>query len=107
MLFGLRENLSLGSLRYLAIVTCMLFLCAYSITTSPTPLSCFIIYIYRVSLAELRSENPLLAQRLRHDPLRHLRALEAACHAIAAEERPGYDKDSEYRYFARANFVAD
>jgi len=54
------------------------------------------IYIYRVSLAELRSENPLLAQRLRHDPLRHIRALEAACHALAAEERPGYDKDSEY-----------
>ena len=50
---------------------------------------------HRVSLAELRSENPVLAQRLRHDPLRHMRALEAACHAIAAEERPGYDKDSE------------
>ena len=48
-----------------------------------------------MSLAELRSENPVLAQRLRHDPLRHMRALEAACHAIAAEERPGYDKDSE------------
>lgn len=47
----------------------------------------------RISLAELRSENPNLAQRLRHDPLRHLRALEAACHAIASEERPGYDKE--------------
>jgi len=50
---------------------------------------------FRVSLSDLRSENPLLAQRLRHDPLRHLRALEAACHAIAAEERPGYDKDGK------------
>jgi len=47
----------------------------------------------RISLAELRSENPRLAQSLRHDPLRHLRALEAACHAVAAEERPGYDKE--------------
>eukprot|EP00978_Attheya_sp_CCMP212_P028745 scaffold100198_cov61-Attheya_sp.AAC.1 len=47
----------------------------------------------KVSLAELRSENPRLALRLRHDPLRHLRALEAACHAIASEERPGYDKE--------------
>jgi len=24
-----------------------------------------------------------------------MRALEAACHSIAAEERPGYDKDSK------------
>mmetsp|Transcript_24534 Transcript_24534/g.36586 ORF Transcript_24534/g.36586 Transcript_24534/m.36586 type:complete len:806 (-) Transcript_24534:167-2584(-) len=47
----------------------------------------------RISMAELRSENPRLAQRLRFDPLRHLRALEAACHAVATEERPGYDKD--------------
>jgi DNA replication licensing factor MCM3 len=32
-----------------------------------------------------------LSERLRLDPLRHLRALAAACHAIADEERPGYD----------------
>jgi hypothetical protein len=41
------------------------------------------------SLAELRSAN--LSERLRLDPLRHLRALEAACHIIADEGRPGYD----------------
>ena len=34
-----------------------------------------------------------MSQRLRMDPLRHMRALEAACHSIASEERPGYDKD--------------
>lgn len=45
----------------------------------------------RISMGDLRSENPRLAQRLRYDPLRHLRALEAACHSIASEERPGYD----------------
>lgn len=47
----------------------------------------------RISMGELRSEDPHLAQRLRLDPLRHLRALESACHAIASEERPGYDKE--------------
>ena len=41
------------------------------------------------SMAELRSAN--LSERLRMDPLRHLRALEAACHFIADEGRPGYD----------------
>ena len=41
------------------------------------------------SLSELRSAN--LSERLRLDPLRHMRAMEAACHAIANEERPGYD----------------
>lgn len=41
------------------------------------------------SMAELRSAN--LSERLRLDPLRHMRALEAACHSIANEERPGYD----------------
>lgn len=41
------------------------------------------------SMAELRSAN--LSERLRLDPLRHLRALEAACHMIADENRPGYD----------------
>ena len=69
----------------------------HSPKTLPTHLLLSYIYylLFRVSLSDLRSENPLLAQRLRHDPLRHLRALEAACHAIAAEERPGYDKDGE------------
>jgi len=47
----------------------------------------------RISMAELRSEDPQLSQRLRLDPLRHLRALEAACHSVASEERPGYDKE--------------
>jgi len=47
----------------------------------------------RISMSELRSEDITMSQRLRLDPLRHLRALEAACHSIASEERPGYDKD--------------
>lgn len=41
------------------------------------------------SMAELRSAN--LSERLRLDPLRHMRALEAACHQIVNEEHPGYD----------------
>lgn len=44
-------------------------------------------------MSELRSEDVAMSQRLRMDPLRHLRALEAACHSIASEERPGYDKN--------------
>eukprot|EP00751_Fragilariopsis_kerguelensis_P013141 CAMPEP_0170767784 /NCGR_PEP_ID=MMETSP0733-20121128/5968_1 /TAXON_ID=186038 /ORGANISM="Fragilariopsis kerguelensis, Strain L26-C5" /LENGTH=734 /DNA_ID=CAMNT_0011109015 /DNA_START=325 /DNA_END=2529 /DNA_ORIENTATION=- len=45
-------------------------------------------------MAELRSEgNGGLSQRLRRDPLPHLRALEAACHEIAMDARPGYDKN--------------
>lgn len=47
----------------------------------------------RIALSELRSENPRLEQRLREDPLRHLRALEDACHEIAKETRQGYDKN--------------
>lgn len=47
----------------------------------------------RISMGDLRSENPRLAHALRHDPLRNLRALEGACHAVASEERPGYDKE--------------
>mmetsp|Transcript_22961 Transcript_22961/g.54283 ORF Transcript_22961/g.54283 Transcript_22961/m.54283 type:complete len:794 (-) Transcript_22961:91-2472(-) len=47
-----------------------------------------------VSMAKLRSEgNGGLSQRLRRDPLPHIRALEAACHEIAMEARPGYDKN--------------
>ena len=47
-----------------------------------------------INMAELRSlENGGLSQRLRRDPLPHLRALEAACHEIAMEARPGYDKN--------------
>jgi len=47
----------------------------------------------RIGIGEIRSENHRLAQRLRFDPLRHIRAIESACHAIAAEERPEYDKN--------------
>lgn len=47
-----------------------------------------------ISMAELRSQdNGTLSQRLRGDPLPHMRALEAACHEIASENRPGYDKN--------------
>jgi len=53
----------------------------------------------RVSLGELRAEHPRLAQRLRYDPLRHLRALEAACHEVALEERPGYDKEGKFIFY--------
>jgi DNA replicative helicase MCM subunit Mcm2 (Cdc46/Mcm family) len=45
-------------------------------------------------MAEIRSEDLDLSIRLRYDPLRHLRALEAACHSIACELRPGYDKEN-------------
>lgn len=51
-----------------------------------------------ISMAELRSvDNGDLSQRLRRDPLRHLRALEAACHEIAEEVRPGYDKNGKLK----------
>lgn len=47
----------------------------------------------QINMSELRSQsNGQLSQRLRRDPLRHLRALEVACHEIAEEVRPGYDK---------------
>lgn len=47
-----------------------------------------------VNMAELRAQgNGGLSQRLRRDPLPHIRALEAACHEIAMEARPGYDKN--------------
>lgn len=45
-----------------------------------------------ISMSELRAFGQL-SSRLRSDPLRHLRALEAACHDIAQENRPGYDKN--------------
>jgi len=48
----------------------------------------------RISMSEIRSLDPELSNRLRRDPLRHLRALEAACHAIASESRAGYDKEN-------------
>jgi len=47
----------------------------------------------RVPLADLRSYDPRLSNALQRDPLRHIRALEAAAHEIALEERPGYDKN--------------
>ena len=50
-----------------------------------------------ISMAELRSEGDgQLSQNLRRDPLRHLRALEAACHQIATDDRPGYDKEGTF-----------
>lgn len=50
-----------------------------------------------VSMADLRSQdNGTLSQRLRRDPLPHMRALEAACHDIASEARPGYDKHGTF-----------
>mmetsp|Transcript_34637 Transcript_34637/g.63966 ORF Transcript_34637/g.63966 Transcript_34637/m.63966 type:complete len:814 (+) Transcript_34637:258-2699(+) len=48
----------------------------------------------RIPLADLRSHDPRLSNSLLRDPLRHIRALEAAAHEIALEERPGYDKDN-------------
>jgi hypothetical protein len=49
-----------------------------------------------ISLAELRSQGDGQMSRLmRLDPLRHLRALEAACHNVASEQRPGYDKEGK------------
>jgi hypothetical protein len=54
-----------------------------------------------INMAELRSQdNGNLSQRLRRDPLPHLRALEAACHEIASEARPGYDKHGKFRVWA-------
>ncbi|VEU33795.1 unnamed protein product [Pseudo-nitzschia multistriata] len=47
-----------------------------------------------IRMAELRSMgNGGLSQRLRTDPLPHIRALESACHEVAVEARPGYDKN--------------
>jgi DNA replication licensing factor MCM3 len=45
----------------------------------------------RVRMTDMRSFNPLLAQQLISNPLRHLRALELACHMMADESTPGYD----------------
>jgi hypothetical protein len=48
------------------------------------------------SMAELRSFNNL-SERLRMDPLRHMRALEAACRSVALEERgAGADKEGTF-----------
>jgi DNA replication licensing factor MCM3 len=47
-----------------------------------------------ISMAELRSDREL-AQGMQRDPLRNLRALETAVHALATEERPGYDKGND------------
>lgn len=46
----------------------------------------------RIPLSDLRSHDPRLSNALLRDPLRHIRALEAAAHDLALEERPGYDK---------------
>jgi len=44
-------------------------------------------------LSELRSTHSELEKQMKGDPQRHLRALESACHLVALEERPGYDKN--------------
>ena len=45
-------------------------------------------------MAELRSHGDgSLSQQMRMNPLPHIRALEQACHSIATEERPGYNKE--------------
>jgi hypothetical protein len=49
------------------------------------------------SMAELRSAN--LAERLRLDPLRHVRALEEACRSVAIEEGPRYAKSGNIFVF--------
>jgi len=46
----------------------------------------------RVPLSDLRSHDHRLSNALQRDPLRHLRALEAAAHDVALAERPGYNK---------------
>ena len=49
-----------------------------------------------ISMTELRSyEDGKLSQQMRMDPLPHIRALEQACHLVATEERPGYDKEGK------------
>lgn len=47
----------------------------------------------RIPLSELRSHDARLSNALMRDPLRHIRALEAAAHDVGLEERPGYDKN--------------
>ena len=44
------------------------------------------------TIAELRSQDATLSHQLQRDPFRHIRALESACHNVADQERPGYDK---------------
>jgi len=51
----------------------------------------------RVPLSDLRSHDPRLSNALLRDPLRHIRALESACHELALEERPGYDLKGDVR----------
>eukprot|EP01083_Nonionella_stella_P187785 690850_1 len=46
----------------------------------------------KVNITELRSSKPLLEQRLRADPLRHIRAIELACQDIALLSRPDFSK---------------
>ena len=45
-------------------------------------------------MSDLRHDQEL-SQQLLTDPFRHLRGLEAACHLIASEARPGYDKEGK------------
>mmetsp|Transcript_35774 Transcript_35774/g.50687 ORF Transcript_35774/g.50687 Transcript_35774/m.50687 type:complete len:728 (-) Transcript_35774:229-2412(-) len=46
-------------------------------------------------MAEIRSTDHGLCRRFIQNPTPHVRALEAACHALATELRPGYEKDNQ------------
>jgi hypothetical protein len=59
------------------------------------------------SISELRSGEGKLSNRMRRDPLRHLRALELACNDVAAESRPGYEKQSGKLQRPREQFILD
>lgn len=59
-------------------------------------------------MSDLRSQdNGQLSTKLRLDPLRHMRALEAACHEIASENRPGYDKNGKIATTRHTSFWSD
>ena len=67
-------------------------------TTNPPPSSTLVGHPrLRVPLSDLRSHDPRLSNALQRDPLRHIRALESACHELAIEERPGYDLKGDVR----------
>jgi DNA replication licensing factor MCM3 len=46
----------------------------------------------KIDLTELRSISHLLEQSIRTDPLRHIRAMEHACHDLALERSSNYSK---------------
>ena len=49
-----------------------------------------------IRAAELRADGTLW-QAMRLDPLRHMRALQQACRDVAAEHRPGSEKEGGSR----------